>query len=110
MRGSMRYRRGLLEHATADVDREIEPARDAVLEAFAELKRFEVTLQEGRGETRGGEAGASPAKRARARHVPSARERLTLCRNGGAARRMQGRQAADGKARHDLKDDAAAQS
>ncbi|MGD9536958.1 MAG: flagellar FliJ family protein [Alphaproteobacteria bacterium] len=41
----VRYRRKLLEHAVADVDREIEAARAAVLAAFTELKRFEVTLE-----------------------------------------------------------------
>ena len=41
----VRQRRGAFEAAIADVDREITIARDAVLAAFAELKRYELTAE-----------------------------------------------------------------
>lgn len=41
----VRHRRKALELAIAELEREIVMARDAVLAAFAELKRFEVTLE-----------------------------------------------------------------
>ena len=42
---AVRLRRKALELAVAEIDREAEVARAAVLEAFAELKRVEITLE-----------------------------------------------------------------
>lgn len=43
--GAVRLRRKALDLALAEIDREVEVARAAVLETFAELKRVEITLE-----------------------------------------------------------------